>query len=172
MKYEVASTLPYPDIKVEKPNVFYGEILLQDLAGQTSEETSIHKYLYQSITQFDQYIDIANVLENIAKVEMHHLQMIARLVYLLGVDPKYRTLECFQDTPVYWKAQYINYETDIEKILTLSIKQEQAVINQYQNHIEVIQDSFIQEILKRIILDEKIHIKTLEKLQKLINPSN
>lgn len=167
MEYKSASSKPYPCIKVERKNPLYGEILLQDLAGQISEETSIHKYLYQSVIQEEQNDFIASVLEDIAKVEMHHLKILLKLIHLLGVDPKFRTIECFYDQPVYWKAQYVPYETDLQKILDFGIEQERKVIDQYQNHIQIIQDSYIQDILNRIVLDEKIHIETLQKLQNL-----
>jgi len=164
MNFKCASDLPYPKVQVEQKNVLYGEILLQDYVGMESEETAIHNYLYQSVIQ-ESHKEIATCLEQLAKVEMHHQKILAKLINLLGVDPKYRTIECFQDRPIYWKAQYVNYEQNIEKALEIAIRSEERAIFQYQNHIRIIQDKYIQEVLKRIILDENLHIETLKNLQ-------
>lgn len=164
MKFQCSADSPYPKIQVEEKNKLYGEILLQDYAGADSEETAIHNYLYQSVIQ-EKNEEIATCLKNIAEVEMHHLQILSKLIYLLGENPKYRTIECFQEHPNYWKAQYVNYEPNIEKALEIAIYNEEKAIFQYQNHIKIIQDKYIQEILKRIILDENLHIETLKNLQ-------
>ena len=44
-----------------------------------------------------------------------------------------------------------------------NIAGEQEAIRQYRKQIQIIQDCHIQEILKRIILDEELHIELFKK---------
>ena len=37
---------PYPKVKVERQNMFYAELLMDDYAGVISEFTAISQYLY------------------------------------------------------------------------------------------------------------------------------
>ena len=73
------SNLPYPDIKVEKENIEYAKLLMYPYASMISEDTATHLYMYQSFILDD---NIGKILENIAIVEMHHLEMLAKTINL------------------------------------------------------------------------------------------
>ena len=83
------SKIPYPKIEVETKNYSYANLLRKAYASETSEDTAIHLYLYQSLILQEKYKDISNILKKISVVEMKHLEILGKLVLLLGVKPVY-----------------------------------------------------------------------------------
>ena len=156
------SSLKYPEIKIENKNKEYAYLLLEDYAGKTSELTAITLYVYQHIINEDINKLLAKTLKGIFIAEMHHLEILGNLIRLLGVKPVYKTLDENIITP--WNSNYVNYETNVTKILLLNIENEEAAIKQYKMHIQLINDKYIKEILERIILDELEHIKCFNNL--------
>ncbi len=154
--------LPYPSPRVEAKNPYYAVLLLEDYAGTVSEETAIHLYLYQYLTQNQQYQEIAMALHHISEVEMHHLQLLGETISLLGVDPKYRTIDLKTRQEKYWNANFVTYEKNIVALLKTDIEKETAAINQYQQHRHLIRDIYIQNLLTRIIEDEQIHLQIFQ----------
>ena len=51
-----------------------------------------------------------------------------------------------------------------ERIIAAGIESEQAAIQQYQAHIRMIGDEYVNAVLKRIIMDEEYHIMLLQAL--------
>ena len=149
------SNLPYPDIKVEKENIEYAKLLMYPYASMISEDTATHLYMYQSFILDD---NICKILENIAIVEMNHLEMLAKTINLLGLKPEYKS----NDIP--WTSNYINYNTNLKDILKINIEAETLAIKNYQNLIKVINDKYIKKMLERIIVDEEIHLKIFNDL--------
>ena len=49
-------------------------------------------------------------------------------------------------------------------IIKNSIEDENEMVTQYNDHIKLIQDKNIQEILRRIVQDEEVHIGILTAL--------
>lgn len=151
------SNLPYPDIKVEKENIEYAKLLMYPYASMISEDTATHLYMYQSFILDN---NIGKILENIAIVEMHHLEMLAKTINLLGLKPEYKS----NDIP--WTSNYVNYNTNLKDILKINIEAETLAIKNYQNLIKVINDKYIRKMLERIIVDEEIHLKIFNDLYK------
>ena len=149
------SNLPYPDIKVEKENIEYAKLLMYPYASMVSEDTATHLYMYQSFILDD---NIGKILENIAIVEMHHLEMLAKTINLLGLKPEYKS----NDIP--WTSNYVNYNSNLKDILKINIEAETLAIKNYQNLIKVINDKYIKKMLERIIVDEEIHLKIFNDL--------
>ena len=149
------SNLPYPDIKVEKENIEYAKLLSYPYAGLVSEDTATHLYMYQSFILDD---EISNILEKIAIVEMKHLELLAKTINLLGLKPEYKV----NDIP--WTTSYVNYNNNLKDILKINIESETLAIKNYNNLIKVIDDKYIKELLKRIIIDEEIHLKIFNEL--------
>lgn len=158
MKYY--SDKPYPKIMVEKPNIEYAKILLFAYAGNVSEETAVHQYLYQSFVLEDE--DVAKIIEQIGIVEMHHIEMLAETIQLLGMDPKYRVY-CLGEEK-YWDASYVPYPKTMIEMLNQDIQSETEAIQNYQKIIELIDDKYIQQMIERIIEDEKIHLMIFKTL--------
>lgn len=151
------SNLPYPGIKVEKENIEYAKLLMYPYASMVSEDTATHLYMYQSFILDN---NIGRILENIAIVEMHHLEMLAKTINLLGLKPEYKS----NDIP--WTSNYVNYNTNLKDILKINIEAETLAIKNYQNLIKVINDKYIKKMLERIIVDEEIHLKIFNDLYK------
>ena len=97
---------PYPPIHPQK-NPCYARLLAEDYAGVQSELTAIAQYLYQSVlTQTEPAL--AKTLARIAQDEMHHLQILAKLIHALGGDPHYRRrIACILDESVRQNLQRI-----------------------------------------------------------------
>ncbi|MFA5602555.1 MAG: manganese catalase family protein [Bacilli bacterium] len=148
----------YPPIKVQSKNKYYAEILMNDYAGIVSEMSAINQYLYAYFIS-DTNKEIAELFENISITEMLHLEILAKLITLLGEKPVYRG---GYNTNNYWSGKYIFYKDNIKNQLEYSIETEKKAIQNYLNDINLIKDRYIQDVLKRIILDEEVHIKLFE----------
>lgn len=155
-----ASPLPYPVVRVVAPNAFYKDLLMDDYAGMVSEFTAISQYLYHYFVfgQVDKHL--ADLLVGVSLVEMHHMDLLAHTIILLGGDPKIRGT--FSTAGDFWNGSFVAYGTSLCQRLALDIDSEIKAICNYQEHIRLIQDPYIQELLKRIILDEQHHIKLFE----------
>lgn len=159
---EYAAKKPYPSPRVEKQNYYYAQLLLNDYSGINGELTAITLYIYQNLTNFPYYQEIANHLVKIAIVEMHHLSLLGKTIKLLGINPTY----IYQDfnKRENWTANFVNYDTNIISQLKYNIQKEQITINNYLYHIQMINDKYIKNLLYRLIEDEKIHISCFQKM--------
>ena len=147
---EYKSTLPYPTVKVERKNIEYAQMLLHPYVGSISEDTATHLYLYQSFILDDK---ISETLKGIAIVEMNHLDLLARTINLLGIDPKYE----INKRP--WTTQYVKYDKTLSQMMLTNIQSETLAIKNYHLLIKAIDDRYVKQLLRRIIIDEEIHLK-------------
>lgn len=152
-----AATSPYPEIRVLGPNLYYASLLMDDYAGLTSEFTAISQYLYHHFFFKDIDKELGDLLENISIIEMHHMEMLADTIKKLGGNPviagSYSTCGSF------WNGNFVHYGMNVCDRLKADIDSEYKAIYEYEKHIRMIHDPHIQAILRRIILDEKVHIK-------------
>ena len=151
---------PYPEIKVQAPNLAYAELLMDDYAGVVSEFTAINQYLYHHY--FADIIDdeLAEVFEGTSINEMYHLEILAELILLLGGDPKIRGGKSTNGQ--FWNGSFIGYGSNLCEQLDLDIQAEVNAIKNYRKHIRKIDDPNIKAILERIIKDEEVHIVLFE----------
>lgn len=155
--YRCAYPAPYPEIRVTRPNLAYARLLLEDYAGVVSETSAIMQYNYHHFVLEKQYEDAADLVSCISLVEMHHQEMLAETIMLLGEDPSYRIYTA-ANTEKYWDASYVFYGTDICDRIAMDIAGEWAAIANYRQHQRMIDDPCIKELLERIILDELHHL--------------
>ena len=167
MKYCVEK--PYPEVKVKQKNSFYADLLLNDYAGITSELSAITTYSYQNFSIFKNYKEIANNLIKIAIVEMHHLELLGKTIYLLGKNPSFIYKERNTYPYKYWNSSFVPSNTNIFNILQNNILSEKQAICNYEYHISLIKDIYIKELLERIIADEKVHIKCFQIMLKEVS---
>lgn len=156
--------LPYPPVKVDGKNMTYANILSNDFAGRVSEFSAISQYINHELRITVKDNNVAEAIKKISMVEMHHLQIIGELIVLLGGDPKYAINK--KGKWLNWTPDFIDYGTTIKSMIEYDIKGEVLAINQYNKHIEEINDENIKAILRRIIEDEENHINILEGLLK------
>lgn len=154
---ECSVNQPYPLIKVERQNKEYAYLLLNDYAGIVSELSSIVQYSYQHFLKFNVNAEVAQTLAAIAKVEMHHLELLGKTIKLLGIEPKFIYAE--DKELKFWNSSFVDYKPDIVEMLENDILIEEQAIKNYQKDLTLIKDKYIIELLKRIILDEEKHIE-------------
>jgi bacterioferritin len=152
-----ADPSPYPEVKVSEPNQYYAKFIMNDYCGKAGEFSAISQYLYHNFSMNSKYKDLAKILENISITEMHHMDMLANMIRLLGVEPVF-----VNGSNVFWNAGYVHYGKNVCDQILEDIKSEKEAINTYELHIKIIKDPYIQAVLKRIVLDEKLHLKILE----------
>ncbi len=158
----------YPSIEIQEPNIEYAKLLLQDYAGDTSEEMAVHLYLFQSFILNKKHPAIANNLFHIATVEMHHLKLLGKAICLLGLSPEFITYD-EDNNKNYWSSSKINYNMSVKEILEIDIEKEKDAIQNYLLHCDAIKDEGIKKLLLRIIEDEIIHLEYFEKQLSVIN---
>lgn len=158
--------IPYPKIQVMEKNPILGKRISHSYAGDVSEDTAIHQYLFQSMMLKNQNDDISNILEEIAKVEMKHLEVLGLLMKELGIYPVYYDSSC--GNHAYFTSKYAPYDTDLESMLLSNIMAERRAILQYDAIISSTSDIYVQNILKRIVLDERLHLEIFEKILFLV----
>lgn len=158
MQYSM--NIPYPKIQVERKDIEIAKDLLNAYAGRVSEDSAIHDYVFQMMMQDNE--DIKKILKGISIVEMHHLEILGKLIYALGLTPLFASVE---DNHTKWfSGEYVNYEKNWEQTLRDNIYQEEAAIRNYEKIILKTKDENVKHILKRIILDERMHIEIFTKL--------
>ncbi len=156
---------PYPPVRVVAPNRQYAELLLEDYSGNVSEITAVKQYLYHYFVLKGTNREVAELMECVSLVEMHHMELLADTIRLLGVSPRYRVFRNSQE--IYWDARYVYYGFTLCDQLAADIAAEWAAIAFYRDHQQRIADPYIKELLERIILDEYHHIKLFnEAMQK------
>lgn len=148
---------PYPEIRVAGPNPCYACLLMDDYAGVVSEFTAISQYLYHYFFFKDIDSQLGKLLENVSITEMLHMEILADTIKKLGENPvikgSYSTMGSF------WNGSFIHYGMQLCEQLKADIDAEYKAIEEYQKHTFMIRDPYIQAILQRIILDEKVHIR-------------
>lgn len=164
MKMKVKLDMPYPNIMVEKKNSYYADILSDDYAGKVSELTAVMLYSYQHFLKFDTDEDFSKTIEEIANVEMLHMEMLGKIIKLLGKDPVYSTCEASRGDCIMWNANNVNYTSDLRQMLKADINSEKQAIVNYKHHLNLIDDKYIKAVLSRIILDEQHHLEIFETL--------
>jgi len=162
---------PYPEVRVAGPNTFYARLLLEDYAGIVSEFSAISQYIYHKFVIMPEQREIADLLSCISLVEMHHMELLARTILMLGVDPRLRIIK--NDMEKYWNSspEYIFYGISICDRISYDIASEWAAVENYRQHRILIDDPYIKELLERIILDELHHINLFNQImQKYCRP--
>lgn len=158
MEYNVK--IPYPEVQVEKKDIEIAKELLNSYAGRVSEDTAVHDYVFQMMMQ-DQD-EIKKILRGIAIVEMKHVEILGRLIYALGLTPLFASVS---DNHTKWfSGEYVNYEKNWEQTLLDNIFHEEMAIKNYEKIIMKTTDENVKHILKRIVLDERVHIEIFTKL--------
>ena len=154
--------LPYPAVRAGEANPAYAEAMLSNVGGSNSEMTAVSLYIYNSLAIPKPYDQFGPCFEQIAITEMHHLDIFGELAEQLGADP--RLWECKGCKCAYWTPAYNDYPREICEMIRNSIKSERAAIRKYKRQAQCIHNANIVENLRRIILDEELHIRTFSRM--------
>ena len=161
---KVTLDIPYPRVRLEEKNPYYADLLSEDYAGNQGELTAITLYSYQHFDKFKENENLAEILSEIAMVEMKHLELLGETIKLLGKNPIYSTCESEYGNCVMWNSSNVDYVTDIKGILKADIKSEEIAIKNYKAHKQLIKDKYIKDLIDRILLDEYRHLKIFNTL--------
>ena len=153
--------LPYPSIQVSGCNRLYARAMQDNIGGSNSEMSAVCQYFYGHLVAH-QSPEIALAFQKISMVEMHHLKIFGELARQLGGDPRFWTHG--GSRMVYWSPSYVPYSPNVRQLLRNAILAEKSAIQKYQRQATIIQDDNIVENLRRIILDEQLHIEILQAL--------
>lgn len=151
---------PYPPLRVQEPNQFYANLLTVDYCGSVSELTAITQYIHGESCMCCEHCAQARTLLGIAIAEMMHLQKLGELIMLLGGHIDY-SIPTRNGKSQLWTPGYIEFTGNLEGILAANIEAEKAAINQYEQHMKMIEDSCINAVLAKIVQDEEYHIMLL-----------
>ena len=157
----VTDPSPYPPVEVDQKNTHLLVPLSLDLASASGELTAIYQYIYQSILLQESYPVIADTLRRIAIVEMHHMNILGQIMVKLGGSP--RAISQFGGRATPWNGTMPSYTNEIKQMLQVDLKSEQDTYHRYLLQAHRISDPNISSILRRIALDEEIHIKIFER---------
>ena len=83
--------IPYPKIMIKKKNPQMARMIMHSYAGDVSEDTAIHQYMFQSIVLQKETKEVAEILEQIAIVEKYLPKMLSReeiAAIIAGFDDK------------------------------------------------------------------------------------
>lgn len=159
-----SSDKSYPAIFIEKENKEVGTILLECYASEQSELSSLTSYSYLNIVTDDKYTEIKEIFRGCSIVELHHMNILGELIKALGVMPRYYWKN--KHSIEMWSGSYVSPNYDINTSLKQAVNQEKLLINKYESLIEQIDIANVKEILRRIILDEQVHVRLLEDMIK------
>lgn len=153
--------LPYPPVRVDRPNTVYACEMLSNMAEVVSEMSDVSRYFYISVVTKEKHSWISTCFHHISIVEMHHLNMFAELACLLGADPR---LWSGRVKKRWWSPSFIRYPRKLRALIDESIKAEEAAISKYSRQAKTIRDMNIVAILDRIILDEEQHLRIFKEM--------
>ena len=156
---EYAVDLPYPNINHLDRNSKYGEMILSDIGGLHSKMNLISLYFYNSIIFKDNH-ELSQIMEGILKIKLIHLKILSQMTFLLGVDPRLWNIQ--NDTFEYWSPGYNIYPKHIHSAIENIILQEENTISILYHQTNIIKEPIISNMLKRMILDDQLHVEILQ----------
>lgn len=152
---------PYPEIKPAKKDPAFASLLLVPYAGSGGEISSVLSYLYGStVLDKSKNQTLSDVLRCISGVEMHHMNMLAELIFLLGGDPKYVVAQGRRP----FTTANMHYSENPAQILKSAIAGEESAIYVYEQLQKATEDENIIAVLGRILEDERLHLDIFREL--------
>ena len=149
----------YPEIVGAKPCERTVRLLYDLRSGRESELTAILQYIYQNEVLAKCNKEVAFILEKIAIVEMHHLELLGDAIIAFGGKPCYIDSDGFD-----YNTSSVAYYTDLRSILEKDIKDEEFAVQAYRHTAQMVDNESLRELLNAIADDECVHIKILTAL--------
>lgn len=155
--------LPYPSTEGLGEDMRSVRIISPAYADRGSEMTAVLQYVFQSVVfgglGMKKY---SETLMSIAIAEMEHLEILGAILYEMGALP------IFTSKPPYkfdfYSTRAVSYSSDPTKMILDDIRGETEAICTYEEMTRKLQNKQVTEIIRRIILDEQLHLKTLKEL--------
>ena len=159
-KYLCVLPVPYPEVRVKAPNKNHAALLSTAYAGAGGELAAVLGYTFGHIMTEGDAPRVSEMLACLSVTEMRHLEMLGKLIRLLGEEPRFYDIASRRrfDPP------RVTYATSPNEIVRTAVASEKAAVKHYRELIRRIDDEFIRDVLRRIILDEEHHVKLLTEL--------
>ena len=143
------------EIKVEGRNKKYAELLKENYSGKFSDLSSflLYKYEYAFFSKSDS--SFALNMNKMANDSLLHLEIFGKLINLLGGKPDYSNF-------IINDLLYLDSKT---KLIEVNIRVTKEKIIKYTKSLNEIDDYYIEEILKKFIIEERKNLEILELLQ-------
>lgn len=158
IKVKVAK--PYPEIEGAQNDKTTVAVLKNLATSKESELSAILQYVYQSVIAGDIMPEVADIIEEIAVVEMTHMDMLMHAIVDFGGNPKYEDGMGYPFSP-----SKVNYSTKLIDMLNANIMGEEKAIEDYTKAITMVKNKSLMDLFARIIEDEKAHIEIFKKLK-------
>ncbi|MCL2495647.1 MAG: ferritin-like domain-containing protein [Oscillospiraceae bacterium] len=155
---------PYPPVRVEAKNPAYARIMLGNIGDQNSETSSFALYLYnQVITSNDPELSAA--FRAVAETERRHLELLSQMAFQLGADPRMWAVTGNAAQPMrWWSPGLLTYTANTRSMLQNALALERATIAKYERQAQEIRDDGVLLLLRRILLDESMHVEVFRSL--------
>lgn len=157
---EVRVDKPYPEIENAVADKMTVAILKNLAFSSASELEAVLTYIYQSVIADKTHADIANIFEEIAIVEMEHLDMLMHAITAFGGVPVYEDAN-----GTMFNTRCINYTQKLNEMLNNDIYGEEMAIKSYTDAINKVSNQSLKDLFVRIILDEKKHAEVLRTIK-------
>ena len=158
--------LPYPSIVGIETDRESATVISPAYAGLHGELTATLQYRFHNF-YFESYgySEISDLLQGISVAEMRHFDILGDLILKLGYPPVY-TVE-IPGMRLY-DVRGVSYGKDPQNMLISDINGELDAVRQYENIIARLKNERVIAVIKRIKLDEELHVKLLrEQLEKI-----
>lgn len=154
---------PYPPVQVSEKNQTYAYLLSMNYCGTVSELSAITQYINNENRLSRENCSMAKTILGIAMAEMIHLQKLGELICLLGGSLDFVARQ--RDGRNWmWTPQCLTLSSYPKEMLMAGIRSEKAAIQQYNKHMKMIDDKYINAVLARIVKDEEYHIMLLQSM--------
>lgn len=160
--------LPYPSLTGLGEDFYNARILNPAYADVHSELGAILQYIYHSFNfdhiGMDEY---AAVLESISINEMHHFDLLGTALISMGVNPVFTANPPSKTN--FYNTSRISYSTAPQTMILDDIAGEMKAIEEYECMLKKLTNETVATLIRRILLDEELHLKTLKELyEKLV----
>lgn len=161
MPKQLIIDLPYPnidDVAVDKKSA---AIISPSFSGGHGELNATLQYVYHHFNFSEQKDgENAEILMSIAVAEMKHLELLGELLIRLGVDPIYTRFPPYKND--FYTAAGVSYSKTPQKMLLDDVTAEMLAIKDYSKMLLELENEKVAAVIKRIILDEELHLKVLK----------
>lgn len=155
---------PYPEVGKLAHNFEYAALVSDAFAGAGSEATALSQYVAHNFYTLE-HPELHFAYECIASVEFLHLKLLGGLVLKLGQAPKFMSYVSNE----YWSGEFPVYAYQIHPILLADLEGEKAAIAHYLRLIRQINCPEMQALFRRIILDERKHVETINEFLRVFS---
>ena len=150
---------PYPEIVNTTEDRETVSILKNLATSKSGELNGVLQYIYQSVVSNKINKEISSIFEEIAIVEMIHLNLLMNAIVSFGGVPRYE-----DGLGNQFNTTNINYSFKLKDMLQNNIKDEQIGVSDYSRAAERVKNESLKSLLNRIKMDEELHLQIFKNI--------